>query len=258
MRKIIKNNRKVSQIIWLLGYVVLACGFVYLVKPVYLLSIIIVLVPPAVLNFFWLKNSRIKILTFSILTTLLFAPPIEVAARLANAWDVQSILPRLFGIAPIENLLFAFLNFFWVLSFYEYFVDHDHQSKISSYFRFIIMGFCLLFLLSFSLFFLDRGLLSFNYHVLAVIILFVPGVILFSLKPRLFKKIWLPTIFFALVFFLYEVVSLAIGSWWWPGEYLLPISLAGQVFPLDDVIIWYFLSTPVLIGGYEFFVDDGQ
>lgn len=26
-------------------------------------------------------------------------------------------------------------------------------------------------------------------------------------------------------------------------------------FPIDDVIIWYFLSTPVLIGGYEYFAN---
>lgn len=246
------------RLIFLLSYVTLACLLVYWWRPVYLVSIIIVLVPPALVNFWWLKQSRAKILIFSGLTTLLFAPPVEIAARLANAWDVQSVLPRLFGIAPLENLLFAFLNFFWVLSFYEYFVDRDTKAKISPYFRFVVLGFCLLFLLALSVFFFDRGLLAVNYHVLALIILLVPGIILFSLKPKLLAKTWLTTLFFAVVFFMYELISLVIGSWWWPGEYLLPISLAGQVFPLDDVIIWYFLSTPVLIGGYEFFVDDGK
>jgi hypothetical protein len=215
-------------------------------------------VPPAVLNFLWLKKSRFKILLFSGLTTLLFAPPVEMAARLADAWDVQSILPRLFGIAPLENILFAFLNFFWVLAFYEYFVDRDLKRRISKRFRFIILGYILLFLSVFSIFFIAPNLLAVNYVLLALIILLIPGVIMFYFNPKLLKKTWLPTVFFALVFFIYEVVSLIVGSWWWPGEYILTINLAGNVFPLDDVIIWYFLSTPVLIGGYEFFVDDNK
>lgn len=252
------NKLKRQRLIFLSAYVTLACLLVYFLRPVYLVSIILVLVPPAVLNFLWLKKSRFKILLFSILTTLLFAPPVEMAARLADVWDVQSILPRLFGIAPLENILFAFLNFFWVLAFYEYFVDRDLKRRISKRFRFIILGYILLFLSVFSIFFIAPNLLAVNYVLLALIILLIPGVIMFYFNPKLLKKTWLPTVFFALVFFIYEVVSLIVGSWWWPGEYILPINLAGNVFPLDDVIIWYFLSTPVLIGGYEFFVDDNK
>ncbi|MFA6416821.1 MAG: hypothetical protein WCW61_01365 [Patescibacteria group bacterium] len=252
------NKKKRQRLIFLFAYVVLACVLVYFWRPVYLVSIILVLVPPAVLNFLWLKKSRFKILLFSGLTTLLFAPPVEMAARLADAWDVQSILPRLFGIAPLENILFAFLNFFWVLAFYEYFVDRDLKRRISKRFRFIILGYILLFLSVFSIFFIAPNLLAVNYVLLALIILLIPGVIMFYFNPKLLKKTWLPTVFFALVFFIYEVVSLIVGSWWWPGEYILTINLAGNVFPLDDVIIWYFLSTPVLIGGYEFFVDDNK
>lgn len=252
------NKIKRQRLIFLVAYVSFACLLVYFLKPVYLVSIILVLVPPAVINFLWLKKSRFKILIFSILTTALFAPPVELAARLADAWDVQSILPRFLGIAPLENILFAFLNFFWVLAFYEYFVDRDLKKRLSKRFRFIILLYAFLFLLVFSIFFIAPDILAMNYALLAVIILVIPGLIMFCLNPKLLKKTWLPTVFFAFVFFVYEVVSLIIGSWWWPGEYILPIVLAGKIFPLDDVIIWYLLSTPVLIAGYEFFVDDNK
>jgi hypothetical protein len=95
-----------------------------------------------------------------------------------------------------------------------------------------------------------------SYAGLSLIILLIPGVLIFSLKPFLLKKVWLSTVFFSVVFFVYELVSLLIGSWWWPGSYLLPVNLAGHIFPLDDVLIWYFLSTPVLIGGYEVFIKE--
>ncbi len=252
------NNLQKKRLLFLVAYVIIACALVYFWRPVYLVSVVIVLMPPAVINFLWLKKSRFKILLFSVLTTLLFAPPVEMAARLASAWDVQSILPRLFGIAPLENILFAFLNFFWVLSFYEYFVDKDRTRQVSSRIRFIVLAYCLLSLLTFSLFFINPGLITINYSLLAIIILIVPGAVIFYLNPKLLKKVWLTTVFFAFVFFIYEAVSLIIGSWWWPGDYLLPIKLAGKIFPLDDVIIWYFLSTPVLIGGYEFFIDNNK
>jgi hypothetical protein len=93
---------------------------------------------------------------------------------------------------------------------------------------------------------------------MSVPILIIPSLLIFYHKPKLIKKTILPTIFFALVFFVYELTSLLIGSWWWPGEYLWPITIFGHIFPLDDVIIWYFLSTPTLIGGYEIFMDDGK
>ncbi len=247
-----------KRLSFLVAYIAIACLAVYFFRPVYLLSIIIVLVPPAIINFLWLKNSRGKIFWFSLLTTLLFAPPVELMARVVDAWDVQSILPRLFGIAPLENILFAFLNFFWVLSFYEYFVDKDKKERLSRRFHLIILLFSLLSLVVFSLFLINPGFIGVNYYLLAVIVLIIPGALIFYHNPHLLRKVWLPTVFFAYVFFLYEIVSLIIGSWWWPGNYLLTVSVQGNVFPIDDVIIWYVLSTPVLIGGYEFFVDDGK
>ena len=252
------NGIKKKRLAFLGAYVLAACVAVYFFRPVYLVSLLVVLGVPAVINFIWLKRSRLKIFLFSILTTILFAPPVELAARLTNTWDVQSILPRLFGVVPLEDLLAAFLNFFWVLSFYEYFVDKDSGRKISSRFRIIILGYCLLAAIIFTGFFVDRNLVSLNYHSLSVLILFVPGIIIFSLMPAILSKTWLPTVFFALTFFIYEITSLLIGSWWWPGKYLLPLNIFGHVFPLDDMVIWIILSTPVLIGGYEFFVDDGK
>ncbi len=244
------------KLFFLFIYVLLAVMGVYFLRPTYLISILIVLLPPAVINFLWLKKSRKNILIFSLFSTLLFAVPVELAARLANDWDVQSTLPRLFSLAPIENFIFAFLNFFWVISFYEYFIKNDSSVKISSRFKWLIILYSLAFIGFFVVFFYQPSWVAFNYFTLSFFILIIPGVLIFGYRPRLIPKIWLPTLFFALVFFSYEVVSLLIGSWWWPGQYLWPLNLFGRTFPLDDVIIWYGLSTPVLIGGYEFFVND--
>lgn len=252
------EHKKKIRLASLALYIILALIFVLIIKPVYILSIIIVLLPPSLINFFWLRNSRGKILVFSLLSALLFAPPVELMARLMNVWDVASIFERPFGLIPLENMLFAFLNFFWVLCFYEYFIDKDRKETANQKFKYLIALYLVFASLVYSLFFYNRQLVASNYATIAVIILIVPGILIFWQNPKLLKKTILPTIFFALVFFFYELVSLRLGSWFWPGNYLLPIKVEGQVFPLDDIIIWYFLSTPVLIGGYEFFVDNDK
>jgi len=242
----------------LLLYVILALIVVFLTHPAYIISITLVLLPPSIINYLWLKNSRRKILIFSLLSALLFAPPLELMARLLNVWDVSSILVRPFGLIPLENMFFAFLNFFWVLSFYEYFVDKDGKKPHNEKFKYLIALYLLFAALIYSLFFYNQQLIASSYVTIAVIALIIPGFLIFRQNPHLLRKTILPTLFFAIVFFLYEIVSLQVGSWFWPGEYLFPIKLWGHIFPLDDIIIWYFLSTPVLIGGYEFFVDDDK
>lgn len=242
------------KIALLLAYVLAACLLVYFWRPVYLLSIIIVLVPPSVVNWLWLKASRRRILFFAAVTTALFAPPIELMSRLAGAWDVQSVLPRPFGIMPLENLLFAFLNFLWVLSFYEYFSGQDVRQPPSRRIRLLLGLYAALDIVVFGLFAWRPGLVSVSYAWTGLLILLIPSILIFRRRPGLLRRTALATLFFALVFFAYEYVSLCIGSWWWPGGYIFPVRLCGRVFPLDDVIIWYLLSTPALIAGYEYFI----
>ena len=252
------DRKKILRGVGLLTYVLAASLLTYLWRPTYLLSIFIVLVPPAAVNWLWLKGARMRVLFFAAVTTALFAPPIELMSRLADAWDVQSVLPRPFGLLPLENLFFAFLNFLWGLSFYEYFISRESRRPMSKRLPVLLGLYILLDVVVFGLFAWDQRLVSVSYAWTGLLVLLVPSVLIFRRRPGLLRQTLLPMLFFATVFFAFEYVSLCIGSWWWPGEYLLPARLCGRVFPIDDVIIWYFLSTPALIAGYEHFaVGDG-
>ncbi len=250
-------KKKKLQLAGLFIYVISAVIFVYIVKPPYLANLFIVYLPPSLINYYWVQKSRSKILWFSIITVILFAPPIELVARLADAWDVQSILPRLFGTAPIENLIYAFFNFFWPLCFYEYFVDKDKSIKISKKFKILVALYIALSIIVYTGFALHRELFAINYWLIGIGIL-LPAILILFFNPNLIPKIVLPTVFFGLIFFIHEMISLKLGHWWWPGDYLLPIELFGNIFPVDDALVWYLFSTPALIGGYEFFVDDNK
>lgn len=252
------NKDKLHKLIFLSLYLILALGLVLILKPIYIISITIVLAIPTLINFSWLKKSRWPVFLFSILSAILFAPPVELMARIVNVWDVQSIFYRPFGLIPIENMIFAFLNFLWALSFYKYFIENDKATVINKRFKYLVSLYIVFDILIFGLYFYNPILVGANYFLIALIILIIPGLLLFIKNPKIFKKTISTTIFFAILFFLYELVSLKIGSWFWPGNYWLTLHILGQNMPLDDIIIWYFMSTPVLIAGYEFFIDDNK
>jgi hypothetical protein len=247
---------KSRRFLGLFLYVLVTSLLVFIIRPAYFYALLIVIVPPALINFYWLKNARARVFWFSILTLVLFAPPVELMARLMNVWEVQSIFPRLFEIVPLENLLFAFLNFFWVLSFYEYFIDKDKIIKVHKKIKYLVLLYVVFAATVFGLYFYEKSLVAANYITIAVLTLIVPALLIFSYNLKLLKKTILPTLFFAIILFIYELVSLKIGSWFWPGDYLATFKIWGETWPLDDIIIWFFLSTPALIGGYEFFMDD--
>ncbi|MBU4480380.1 hypothetical protein KKG48_02985 [Patescibacteria group bacterium] len=250
------NLDKKQKIFFIFALFLLGCFFVVILKTNYLTNIIMAYAPASLLTLYWTKNKKKKILMFATLATILFAVPVEIMARLADAWDVQSIFPRILDVAPIENLIYAFFNFLWPISFYEFFVDGDKNIKISKNFKKLVLFLLLLSLTIYSLIYINKEIVIFNYWQIGLFALFIPAVFIYAKNPKLLKKIILPTIFFGVVFFTHEMISMYLNHWWWPGEYLLPIEIYGKVFPLDDVIIWYILSTPVLIGTYEFFVDD--
>ncbi|MDD3648198.1 MAG: hypothetical protein PHS44_06930 [Candidatus Dojkabacteria bacterium] len=257
MKDVIFDSKQ-RRIIFMLAYVFIACIVIYIFSPTYTVSLFLVIVPPSLANFFWLKRSKKKIFLLSILSLILFAPPVEIMTRLTDSWDVQSILPRPFGLIPIENMLFAFFNILWPLSFYEYFVDKDRIIVISKRLKYLVGLYCLLALIVYTIFFLNKELIAVRYLVAAIPILIIPSLIIFSKNPHILKKVLLTTVFFAIVHFTFEFFAMQIGNWWWPSDYLYTFNLAGKIYPLDDAIVWFLLSTPALIGGYEFFVDDNK
>ncbi|MBU1557663.1 hypothetical protein KKC45_01765 [Patescibacteria group bacterium] len=251
-----KNKEKFLKISIIFFLFLLGCLIVLLTKANYLLNILIVYTPATILTLYWAKNTRWKIIFFATMATLLFAIPIEIIARLADAWDVLSVLPRIDNLAPLENLLYAFINMLWPLAFYEYFVDRDSGKKINSRSKYLFLIFVLFSMTTYTLYFINREMLVLDYWKIGFIFLLIPTILFYIFNKKLLKKTILPITFFALIFFIHEVLSLYLGHWWWPGNYLFTIEMFNQPFPLDDVIIWYFLSTPVLIGGYELFWDD--
>ncbi|MBD3280465.1 hypothetical protein GF389_02990 [Candidatus Dojkabacteria bacterium] len=246
-----------KRIFFLFLYTLFACLIVYIARPPYSLNIVIVYAPPLLINTKWISKEKAeKLLLFALVTTVFWALPVEIISRLADSWDVASDFPRILKVAPIENLLYAFINFLWPLVFYESFIDRDKNTKIPHRFFILLMTYMVFFFTSMPILILKPTLLSLDYWIIGLLFVIGPFIILSVYMPKVLRKTIVPTLFFGIVFLIHELVSMEIGHWYWPGEYLLTTSLFGSLFPVDDIIIWYIFSTPVLLMGYELFLED--
>ena len=223
-------------------------------KPPYILNILIVYLPGLVYTLFLLKRSRKKIILFGLIS-LLFIIPVEIIARDSNSWDVLSVFPRILGIAPIENIIYAIVNLTFPLAFYEYFYDEDRSGTLSRNWKYLFSIYCVLFASTLVWFFNFREVFHLNYFFIGITIILPLLFALLTIKRHIIKRLLVPAVTFGAMFAIHELLSMQLGHWWWPGEYLLPISVMGQVYPLDDFIIWILLSNIGVIVGYELLWD---
>lgn len=252
--RILIEKNKVKDLVVLSLLFLVGVLFVLIIKPGYLLNILIVYIPGLVYTLSKLKKSAQKILIFGV-TSLLFIIPVEILARLTNSWDVASDFPRILGIAPVENVVYGLVNIFYPLAFYEYFFDNDRNRAVSSRFKMLIALYFILFCLTFLGFYINPNILKFDYWFLGLCILLPVFILLIKYKPHIIKRLIVPAIFFGLMYLIHESVSMYLGHWWWPGNYLLPINVAGFIYPLEDLVIWIVFSNMAVISGYEVMWD---
>lgn len=229
---------------------------ILLFKPPYLANILLVYIPVVALLLHHAKESRRRILIFSIVTVVLFAPAVELTARLANIWDVQSDFPRMLGLIPFENMVYAFFNFILGASLTEILIVNKPSATISNRFKWLILLYLLLAVVTYSLFSINPELITFSYPVIGLIFLAIPAAMILVTNKKYLNTLWLPVILLGITFFTHEVVSLHVGHWWWPSKYIYQVSIGRVAIPIEDIVIWHILSGIALVSGYRFFVTD--
>jgi hypothetical protein len=219
-------------------------------KPSYLLNIIIVYIPGFVYCLILCKHTAHKILLFGLLS-LVFIIPVEILARASNSWDVLSQFPRIADLAPIENVVYALVNFMYPIAFYDYFIEQNPSKKISHRWKYLFLIYGLVGIITGIWFHYFSKAMVFDYWQIGLIIM-VPIVILVALlKREIMVKLFFPAVLFGTFYLIHEIVSMQLGHWWWPGNYLATITIMEHVYPLDDFVIWILLSNGSAIGGYK-------
>ena len=146
---------------------------------------------------------------------------------------------------------------FSILVFYEHFVEHDRTKRISPNFKYGLLPSLAVLVAILVIFFTEPGILKFRYaYLLLGLCAIMPLIFLIMKKPALINKFVMVSVFFFFLYLTFELTSLKLGHWSFPGQYIGRVELLGVTFPLEELFFWILLSSSAVMSYYELYVDD--
>ncbi len=256
LKKEIRRD-KVLIFIW----PIIASIISFLVKANYFVSIILFFGLPSVYLSFRDKGLIKKSILFSGLFGVPFAIIINYIAILSRTWWTPTIFPfKLFGIISIDDFLWVFLYVYFIVMYYEYFLEHKFKDKLYyPYFKYLIIGILTLFLIFSIVIFINPHLLNINYYYLkmGIIAMALPIIMVLLKFPNLFTKFFKAGAYFFYLSFIYEVTALRLKLWDFPANSFIGfVNIFGVQFPFEEFFFWIMLGAIAILSYYEFFDDD--
>ncbi len=126
------NKQKHLHLIVLLAYPIIGAIISHLFQINAFQSVIVFFgIPSLYLTFIgWSHAKRATIFSLIVVPLII---SIDYIAHLTNQWIIpKSILPRMFQYVSIEVVVWAILNFYFVVMFYEYFLHHHLTRNLYS------------------------------------------------------------------------------------------------------------------------------
>jgi len=229
------------------------------------------------INFFWSTivffglpslYLTIKVPKFSkrvIFFSLVFIPLAMITDYIAQStgqWLVMdSTLPRILFYVSLENILWTFFYFYFVLMFYEYFLHH-HFTRLPWHPK--LKFFLLLTLFAFCLFLVLHGFspvppdVSYFYLWFGTILILIPILLQLFNHPKFISRFFETAAYFFYLTLTYEITALQLGWWYFPSDQFVGwITIRDVRFPLEEFVFWIMLCAMAVLTYYEFF-DDGE
>ncbi len=182
-----------------------------------------------------------------------------------QGWNVNTSIAgsyRLFGYATIDNIIWSILFVYFIVVFYEVFLDkHVKNSKLYyPHLKYLIIFSLIVFLTFIYLYFNNPSILRIQHFYFKVGLIVGPAPIIFMLlkSPKIYSRFLKLIMFFFFLSFAHEISSLALNQWSFPdsNQFIGMIKLGTLSFPVEEFIFWMFLSSAALISYYEFYDDD--
>ncbi|MEK7099017.1 MAG: hypothetical protein AAB916_00695 [Patescibacteria group bacterium] len=231
--------------------------------------------PPLVLNVGWFllpslyliarRKKNIPEILFGTVFIGLLAFSLDIFLFHNHAWEpfASSFSFRIFGVPP-EEMLWFFLHIFFILVFYEHFIDDGRIGKFRitrgavSLAVFSTMAFvCVLF----GIFtFPAASRINYAYGIMGALSM-IPILVYFLSNRKAFLRKLAPLLVFFFIFALVmEIRAVQYGLWSFTDmqNYIGTVTLFSALFPIEEIIFWMTLGPSVAIGYYELFADDGR
>jgi hypothetical protein len=255
----VKENTKKKIDMWAMVLIPAIAVIVSLIiKANFLIFILLYFVIPCIYLSFRNRYAIKRTLLFSVISAIPLGIIWGCISHINKEWYTFSIFPRIFGLVPLEDLLWNFLLCYLIVIFYEHFVDKSNEKLVSSNFKYLFITFTLFSIIFLYFLFFKQNILVFNYSYfyLGLITFLLPVISFLWFFPRklsAFIKVGAYFFFYTLIM---EITSLKLGHWVFPGKYLGWLQVGWFGVPLEEIIYFFMMVAITVLSYYEFFVDD--
>jgi len=230
----------------------------------FFVSIILFLALPAIYLSFRAKQYVLKTLIVSTLGSIPIMIVVEYLGQISGAWSfpVSIFSFKLFGFVILEVLFWAFFNMYYIIIFYEYFLDHHitkhlWEPRMKYLFWGLLIGFVSFLFIIFNF---TIPVIPYFYFFFGIIVFAIPVILQFTIyshAKKVLVKILKASAYFFYLSFIYEIVALHYGWWGFPSEnYIGWVNILGVRFPFEELVWWIMLFALAVLSSYEFFDDN--
>lgn len=232
------------------------------IKTNYFWTIILFLAVPGIYLSIRAPKYIKKTSLFSILASIPAILVVDYVGQRTGQWIIPSSVSslRLFGTTQVEQLLWAFFNFYSVIIFYKYFLDRHYSQKVwGQRLKYvIIIGFLLIgpFLL---LLWQRPEILNvpYFYFIFGLLLIAVPAVGEPFGHPNLATRFLKTAAYFFYLSLIFEITALQLGCWTFPStQFVGWIEISNIRFPLEEFIFWIILFSMAVLATYEKFDEE--
>ena len=256
------NKKEKIPLIILFLYPIVASLISLYLKTNFFISILLFFAVPSLFLSIIAKEHVKKTLLFSLMIGIPLSIIIDYIAHFNETWWVTSPFFnfRILGLVPVEDLIWGVLWLYFIIMFYECFIDKHITKKLYTKNTKILVLISLILLVLFF-FILMRTPVYLNipyfYLISGIIIGIIPILAVLLKFPILFAKFLKAASYFFFFNLIYEITALKLG--WWEfggGEFIGWVEILGVKFPFEELFFWMILGTIGVLSYYEFFDDD--
>ncbi|MCK4588924.1 MAG: hypothetical protein KAT77_00650 [Nanoarchaeota archaeon] len=256
-----KKERMKLDLVLLIIWPIIASLLSLLLRPNNLISILLFFGLPAVYLSFLAKKHIKKSLIFSLVIGIPFTIIIDYIANLTKTWDAPTLFGfKIFNHIIIEDLIWGIVWVYFILIFYEYFLDqHVTKKNYNKNLKYLIIFLLILSVLFFFFLIINPLLLHIPYFylVMGILVILLPLIFVLFEFPVLLTKFLKTGAYFFFLSFAYEITALKLGWWDFPGtEFIGWVEFLGLRFPFEELFFWIILGAMAVLAWYEFFDDD--
>lgn len=227
----------------------------------FLVSILLFFGLPSLWLSFRTQSQVKKTFLFSLILSIPLGISLDYIAITDNSWFVPTTVFsfRLFGVVPIEDLIWVFFLTYNIVIFYEHFLDKGKHELVDRRMKYLVWPLIILMIVFFTILFTKPELLviRYAYFWLGTVFLILPAITFLSFFPRLLSKYVKTASYFFLLAILFELTGLQLNQWAFPGSNFIGwVELFGYRFPFEEFFFWFIMGAIGVLAYYEFFDDD--